>query len=86
MYILILFTDSSRINNLLFRIFFTEFLQILEKARKEGFVSIKWTNFSMFGASGVGKTSLLNLLLRKKTSSGSLQHYCCQISCRMFSE
>ena len=66
MYILILFTDSSRINNLLFPIFFTEFVQILEKARKEGFVSIKWTNFAMFGASGVGKTSLLNLLLRKK--------------------
>ena len=66
MYILILFTDSSRINNLLFPIFFTEFLQILETARKEGFVSIKWTNFAMFGASGVGKTSLLNLLLRKK--------------------
>ena len=66
MYMLILFTDSSRVNNLLFPIFFTEFLQILEKARKEGFVSIKWTNFAMFGASGVGKTSLLNLLLRKK--------------------
>ena len=66
MYILILFTDSSRINNLLFPIFSTEFVQILEKARKEGFVSIKWTNFTMFGASGVGKTSLLNLLLRKK--------------------
>ena len=65
-YMLILFTDSSRINNQLFPIFFTEFLQILEKARKEGFVSIKWTNFAMFGASGVGKTSLLNLLLRKK--------------------
>ena len=63
---LILFTDSSRINNQLFLIFLTEFLQILEKARKEGFVSIKWTNFAMFGASGVGKTSLLNLLLRKK--------------------
>ena len=45
---------------------FTEFVQILEKAREEGFVSIKWTNFAMFGASGVGKTSLLNLLLRKK--------------------
>ena len=27
---------------------------------------IKWTSFSIFGASGVGKTSLLNLLLRKK--------------------
>ena len=66
MYILILFTDSSRINNLLFPIFFAEFVQILEKARKEGFVSIKWTNFAMFGASGVGKTSLLNLLLQKK--------------------
>ena len=66
MYIIILFTDSSRINNLLFPIFFTEFVQILEKARKEGFVSIKWTNFAMFGASGVGKTSLLNLLLQKK--------------------
>ena len=27
---------------------------------------MKWTSFALFGASGVGKTSLLNLLLRKK--------------------
>ena len=44
----------------------TELLQILENAQKKGFVSVKWTSFAFFGASGVGKTSLLNLLLRKK--------------------
>ena len=27
---------------------------------------MKWTSFALFGSSGVGKTSLLNLLLRKK--------------------
>ena len=46
--------------------FAVDFLKILEKAKEEGFVTVKWTNFAMFGASGVGKTSLLNLLLRKK--------------------
>ena len=44
----------------------TDFLQILQKAKRKGFVTIKWTTFAMFGASGVGKTSLLNLLLKKK--------------------
>ena len=44
----------------------TELLQILENAQKKGFVSVKWTSFALFGASGVGKTSFLNLLLRKK--------------------
>ena len=43
-----------------------ELLQTLETAQKKGFVSVKWTSFALFGASGVGKTSLLNLLLRKK--------------------
>ena len=46
--------------------YYTELLQILENAQKKGFVSVKWTSFTLFGASGVGKTSLLNLLLRKK--------------------
>ena len=46
--------------------FYTELLQILENAQKKGFVSVKWTSFALFGASGVGKTSLLNLLLRKE--------------------
>ena len=46
--------------------YYTELLQILENAQKKGFVSVKWTSFALFGASGVGKTSLLNLLLRKK--------------------
>ena len=46
--------------------YYTELLQILENAQKKGFVSVKWTSFALFGASGVGKTSLLNLLLRKE--------------------
>ena len=46
--------------------YYTELLQILENAQSKGFVSVKWTSFALFGASGVGKTSLLNLLLRKK--------------------
>ena len=50
-----------------FSIFFflSDFAQILEKAKAEGFVNVKWSNFATFGASGVGKTSLLNLLLKK---------------------
>ena len=46
--------------------YYIELLQILENAQKKGFVSVKWTSFALFGASGVGKTSFLNLLLRKK--------------------
>ena len=46
--------------------YYAELLQILENAQKKGFVSVKWTSFALFGASGVGKTSLLNLLLRKE--------------------
>ena len=38
----------------------------MENAQRKGFVSVKWTSFALFGASGVGKTSLLNLLLRKE--------------------
>ena len=37
----------------------------MEKAKSEGFVTVKWSKFATFGASGVGKTSLLNLLLKK---------------------
>ena len=37
----------------------------MEKAKSEGFVTVKWSNFATFGASGVGKTSLINLLLNK---------------------
>ena len=50
---------------LIIKFYYTELLQILENAQKKGFVSVKWTSFALFGASGVGKTSLLNLLLRK---------------------
>ena len=46
--------------------YFKELLQILENAQKKGFVSVKFTSFALFGATGVGKTSLLNLLLRKE--------------------
>ena len=45
--------------------FLSDFVEILEKAKAEGFVTVKWSNFATFGASGVGKTSLLNLLLNK---------------------
>ena len=45
--------------------FLSVFEDLLEKARAEGVVTTKWSNFAVFGASGVGKTSLLDLLLMK---------------------
>ena len=53
-------------HHLIIIFYYTDLLQILENAKNKGFVSVKWTSFALFGSSGVGKTSLLNLLLRKK--------------------
>ena len=44
----------------------SDFVEILEKAKTNGSVSVKFSNFAIFGASGVGKSSLLNLLLENK--------------------
>ena len=35
---------------------------LLDKAMKEGYVTVKWTKFSVSGAPGTGKSSFLNLL------------------------
>ena len=43
----------------------SDFVEILEKAKTKGCVSVKFSNFVILGASGVGKSSLLNLLLGK---------------------
>ena len=39
---------------------------MLDTAKAEGFVTTKWTNISVVGASGTGKSSMLNLLLNKE--------------------
>ena len=36
--------------------------KLLDKAMKEGYVTVKWTKFSISGAPGTGKSSFLNLL------------------------
>ena len=36
--------------------------KLLDKATKEGYVTAKWTKFSVSGALGTGKSSFLNLL------------------------
>ena len=36
--------------------------KLLDKAMKEGYVTVKWTKFSVSGTSGTGKSSFLNLL------------------------
>ena len=36
--------------------------KLLDKALKEGYVTVKWTKFSVSGAPGTGKSSFLNLL------------------------
>ena len=36
--------------------------KLLDKAMKEGYVTVKWTNFFVSGAPGTGKSSFLNLL------------------------
>ena len=44
-------------------VLFTDYMPLLIKAAEEGTVNTKWTNFSIGGASGTGKTSVLHLLL-----------------------
>ena len=44
---------------------FTDYMPLLIKAAEEGTVNTKWTNFSIGGASGTGKTSVLHLLLNE---------------------
>ena len=45
--------------------FTLEYSDLFNKARKEGYVKIKWTKVSVSGPSGSGKSSFLKLLLDK---------------------
>ena len=43
--------------------YFTDYQQYLDKATEEGVVDTQWSNVSVAGASGTGKTAFSDLLL-----------------------
>ena len=49
-----------------FCFFWADYRKLLDTAKAEGVVTTKWTNISVVGASGTGKSSMLNLLLNKE--------------------
>ena len=64
---MILFCFFLHFVNYWFSFFFlADYRKLLDTAKAEGVVTTKWTNISVVGASGTGKSSMLNLLLNKE--------------------